>query len=360
MLYYTHVNEDCRPERHSLRQAGSSRLVCIAGSGERVIGLLDSEELREVVVIDSNPEALWLTNLKLSALQTFSPADYLAFVGGGTTAVAEQYARLRTQLLPPGRQYWDERPDVLQGGIINAGAFEQFLARIRPLLHLWLGSRFLDSLQPGSPLHFPHYRWQLLRALFARRWVYRLFRNSDPAFVGPGAQLGLIPAALNKSMAAGDAYASFMTHLIFRGRLDRMLPADLPPSMDVAVLERVQQRLRSGKLHIRYLAGDWADSCRQLDNSASTFYSASDLLSFVPFDYLSHFIADVCHRPFAATMVVRAFLRNRPEDARLQALQRSQPMLTITDLSREESSGMYQVLALQKPSASVSPDNSLT
>ena len=358
MLYYTHVNEDCRPERHSLRQAGSSRLVCIAGSGERVIGLLDSSELREVVIIDSNPEALWLTNLKLTALQQLSPADYLAFIGGGTAAVAEQYARLRAQLLPSGRQYWDGRPDVLQGGIINAGAFEQFLARIRPLLRLWLGSRFLDSLQPGSQLRFPYYRWQLLRALFARRWVYRLFRNNDPAFVGPGARLELIPTALDKSIAAGDAYASFMTHLIFRGRLDRMLPADLPPSMDVAVLERVQQRLRSGELHLRYLTGDWADSCRQLDDSATTFYSASDLLSFVPFDYLSRFVADVCHRPLAATMVVRAFLRNRPEDAQLQALQRSQPSLTISDLSQEESSGMYQVFVLQTPSTSVSPDNS--
>ena len=360
MLYYTHVNEDCRPERRSLRQAGSSRLVCIAGSGERVIGLLDSSELREVVIIDSNPEALWLTNLKLTALQQLSPADYLAFIGGGTTVVAEQYAHLRAQLLPPCRQYWDERPDVLQGGIINAGAFEQFLARIRPLLRMWLGSRFLDSLQPGSPLPFPRYRWQLLSALFAQRWVYRLFRNSDPAFVGPGAQLGLIPAALNASIAAGDAYASFMTHLIFRGRLDRMLPADLPPSMDVAVLERVQQRLRSAELHISYIAGDWADSCRQLDDSATTFYSASDLLSFVDFDYLTHFIADVGRRQSAAVVVVRAFLRNRPEDAQLQALQHSQPMLTVTDLSQEESSGMYQVFVLQTPSASVSPDNSLT
>ena len=358
MLYYAHVNEDCRPERRSLRLSGCSRLVCIAGSGERVIGLLDNDKLREVVIIDSNPEAIWLTNLKISALQQLSPTDYLAFIGG-MSVVAEQYARLREQLLPPCRQYWDEHPDVLQGGLINAGAFEQFLARIRPLLRIWLGSRFLDSLQPGSPLPFPRYRWQLLSALFAQRWVYRLFRNSDPAFVGRGAQLGLIPAALNASIASGDAYASFMTHLIFRGRLDRMLPADLPPSMDVAVLERIQQRLRSGELHIRYIVGDWADSCRQLDDSATTFYSASDLLSFVNFDYLSHFIADVCRRQSAAVVVVRAFLRNRPEDAQLQALQHSQPMLTVTDLSQEESSGMYQVFALQTQSTFVLSDNEL-
>lgn len=356
MIYYAHVNEDCRPERRCLRESGCSRLVCIAGSGERVTGLLDSPQLREVVVIDSNPEALWLTQLKLTALQQLSVDDYLCFIGGGgRAAVTEHYPRLRERLLPDCRVYWDARSAQLQGGLVNAGAFEQFLARIRPLLRLWLGARFLDSLRPGSRQPFPRYRWRLVSALFSRRWVYRLFGNSDPAFVGSGARLALIPAAINETMAAGEAYASFMTHLIFRGQLDRMLPADLPPSMDAAVLSRVQQRLRSGELHIRYVAGDWADSCRQLDEQASTFYAASDLLSFVSPDYLSQFVDDVCSRPPSAVIVLRAFLRNRLTDEQLQAWQRKHTMLTTADLTQEESSRMYQVIALHKPPAFVHP-----
>jgi S-adenosylmethionine:diacylglycerol 3-amino-3-carboxypropyl transferase len=348
MLYYTHVNEDCRPERRCLRESGCSRLVCIAGSGERVTGLLDSPQLRKVVIIDSNPEALWLTNLKLTALQQLSIDDYLRFLGGGRAAVTEHYPGLREWLLPDSRAYWDARSAQLRSGILNAGAFEQFLARIRPLLRLWLGSHFLDSLRPGSWQPFPRYRWQLVSALFSRRWVYRLFRNHDPAFVGSGARLALIPAAINETITAGEAYTSFMTHLIFRGQLDRMLPADLPPSMDVAVLERVQQRLRAGELHIRYVAGDWADSCRQLDEQASTFYAASDLLSFVSPDYLRQFVDDVCSRPPAATIVLRAFLRNRLTEEQLQAWQREHAALAATDLTQEESSRMYQVIALHK------------
>ena len=67
--------------------------------------------------------------------------------------------------------------------------------------------------------------------LFSLPWVYKLAGNRDLAFVGKGAMVSHIPAALDQIIHQGRAPSCFMTHLIFNGHLRGMDEANLPPSL---------------------------------------------------------------------------------------------------------------------------------
>src|SRR5690349_17889002 len=81
MLYYSHVNEDNRIERQLLQVSAATTVVAVAGSGERVIALLDQDMCKEVHAVDINQEALFLLELKLTALKALPVEDYLGFCG---------------------------------------------------------------------------------------------------------------------------------------------------------------------------------------------------------------------------------------------------------------------------------------
>jgi len=64
MLFYSHVNEDNTIERQLLQNSGCRHAVAIAGSGERVIALMDHESCKKITAVDFNKDALFLLQLK--------------------------------------------------------------------------------------------------------------------------------------------------------------------------------------------------------------------------------------------------------------------------------------------------------
>ncbi len=333
-----------------MAEADCENLICIAGSGERLIGLLDGERLRKVWAVDINPEALFLTELKIEALKHLEPAEYLAFVQGGSPQIMSHYLEFRSNLSAACRYYWDDRPKLLLRGILYAGAFERFLSRIRPVLRTWLGAGFLERLQAVEGTYrksFPYLRWKLLRWFFSKRWVYWLWGNRDMAFIGNGACLSVIPDALHRSIMARNAQNSFMMQLIFEGHFDNMKEEALPPSMQLNVLEQIRSRLNSGQLSVAYIWGDWLEQCRLLTPVPGTVYSASDILSFVDLDYLEAFLALTYQRQKDAVVVVRAFVRHRISAETLQKMRTKWPFLQISECSEQESTGMYQVFTFK-------------
>jgi S-adenosylmethionine:diacylglycerol 3-amino-3-carboxypropyl transferase len=362
MIYYSHVNEDCRPERAALDRSGSSTLVAIAGSGERLIGLLDKAQLKVVWAIDNNPEALFLTELKLQALRLLEPREYLRFVEGLHPDYPAHYTTIRPWLSADCREYWDKRPLALKAGILHIGAFERFLARLRPLLRICLGKGFLEVIQGKSSIsapQFPTLRWRFLRWLFARRWAYLLMGNFDPAFTGKNARLTVIPAALHQSLLRGTAGTSFMMHLIFFGNFAQMPVDALPPSMQLDVLEKIRQRLCSGQLKINYCRGDLLEVCQTIEAGQHPFFSLSDILSFEDQQYLRECIQLVFRKQPDAVLAARAFVRNRFREGQPDAYRKHWPRLEITDQTAQESTGMYQVFIFRPAQKAINtPKNS--
>ena len=63
MLYYSHVNEDNRVEKELLDSSAYATIVAVAGSGERILALMDNNICKEFHIVDVNDETLFLLQL---------------------------------------------------------------------------------------------------------------------------------------------------------------------------------------------------------------------------------------------------------------------------------------------------------
>jgi S-adenosylmethionine:diacylglycerol 3-amino-3-carboxypropyl transferase len=345
MIYYSHINEDNRVERELLKTSNCQSVVAICGSGERVISLLDDEKCEKVLVVDCNEEELFLLQLKLAALRVLPVKEYLSFIGHYSSTAKQrlvQYQQARSYLHKAAVNFWDHHQQFIKAGILNAGYFERFLKRIRPLLNFCLGRNSRHVFEDGYNMDsFPVRRWELLKKLFSIRFIYKLAGNRDPAFVGENADTGLIPEALDDSFKTGKAAASFMSHLVFKGSLRQMDQTHFPPSLREDVLSRIKYRLLRGGLNVQYYHSDLLEFLRDLPVSNSkVFYSLSDLLSFTDFHYLQQVLAIIGNH--GNLMVSRSFLRNRLNSRQLEEISQYGQLEQHPD-----STGMYQVVSIQ-------------
>lgn len=354
MLYYTHVNEDNRVERDLLQKAGSSTVIAIAGSGERVISLLDCDTCSLVHVVDVNEEALFLLQLKLAALKVLTVEEYFKFCGHYQASKNERcnwFGRIKKELPFTCMTFWEKNIQLIETGILYVGHFEKFLQRIRPFVVGFLGRHFqlIFSKNIDIFLKFPKKRWNLLRHFFTFHWVYKFWGNKDLAFVSKDAAISYIPNALNKIFYKGETASCFMAHLIFKGHLREMSEENIPPSLQKDTLNKIKKRITASNIFILYHHTDLLSFVNEkkdiLQMQPPIFYSLSDILSFENFNYLQQLIDKVTFHD-NTTLVWRTFLRNRINvNSALQF-----PVVTTCKLQEhtsEESTRMYQVFSYQ-------------
>lgn len=351
MIYYSHVNENNLVERDSFLARSAKSLYAIAGSGERVIALMDCPTLDSVHLIDNNWDALYLCELKIAALGHLSVEDYLSFVGFAPASGQRwaQFEALKPLLSEGCRHFWAERPKDIEMGICHCGHFEQFLHRANPIIRFFLGKGFYQcfSVKKADWKGFPALRWRIVKAIFSHRWTYLLFGMKDSAFVSKDSDLQVIPAALQQSLDGDGVAQSGLFHLIFNGHLRLMSEENLPPSFQKAVLLRIQAALKDGRLKIYYHFGDVLDVLGRsnLKQEEAPFFSLSDILSFVNLDYQQKLIQLITtSNTGAGTLVFRAFVRNRLTPAQVADLKKQ--FGTLKDLTAKERSHFYQVFQI--------------
>lgn len=346
MLYYSHVNEDSRVERKLLRATDSNTIVVVAGSGERVLALLDDEAVRQVHVVDVNEEALFLLQLKLNALTLLSTENYLGFCGHLPAKAGQRKAwfdQFKNKLAPAAENYWQNNLASIEKGIANTGHFEKFLGRVRPSINLFLGKNFKNGFRgSGTSTAFPRKRWKLLLRIFSFRFIYQLWGNKDVAFVSPDAIVKQIPLALNQLVEGGTLQSCFMAHLIFKGHMREMAQPDIPPSLQRDILEKIKSRMASASLTIHYHHADVLSFVQSNKGTLQepVFYSLSDILSFENADYLKQVSEQINTQ--GHTLVWRTFLRNRIEKDRIRNFLDHNH---IEDHSMDECTKMYQVFS---------------
>lgn len=199
MIFYSHVNEDNIVEKYCMNQTSFQNLVCISGSGERVLALMDHSSLNQLFVIDSNIEALHLMELKLKALEKLSLKNYLEFIGiNPSKNRVPTFEFLKSELSNASHIFWENRVSSIKKGVVHIGHFEQFLARFRPFFKVFLGKSFYRCFEKDFTEidDFPHWRWQLLKRIYAQDWAFKLGGSKDIAFISDDANQALIPNGL--------------------------------------------------------------------------------------------------------------------------------------------------------------------
>ena len=349
MIYYSHVNEDNRVERELLQRSNCKTVIAVAGSGERILALLDNMACQEFHAVDVNEEALFLLELKVVVLRHLTVEQYLEFCGHKHCKKKQRhewFEQVKPELSAACKMHWEKHISLVENGIIYCGHFERFLQRVRPFVVQFLGKNFLKILS-GTALNaneFPKRRWKFVMRIFSQRWIYKAWGNKDVAFVGDDSFIRHIPDALDQTIRRGDAASSFITHLIFNGHLRDMKEENLPPSLRKEVLKSVKERLGSGSIILHF---HHADLLQFVGNGAESthgvFYSISDILSFEGHDYLQKLLNKTGG---AGNLVVwRTFLRNRIDGDFENVLKTKYHGLT--SYTSSESTGMYQVFAMR-------------
>ncbi len=139
MLFYTHVNEDNLVENQYLHTGSFQSLFCVAGSGDRLLSLMGKPSVRDVFVIDSNREALFLSELKIKSLQNLAVEDYLSFIGVQKISSGERlkmYRQVAAQLSPDCRQYWEEKQPDLAKRLLDTG-LSDYVTEFSSGLKVW-------------------------------------------------------------------------------------------------------------------------------------------------------------------------------------------------------------------------------
>ena len=350
MIWYSHVNEDNRAERNLLLQGQYDQVICITGSGERALALMDAGSVRAFHVIDINPEANYLLELKLASLKALGERDYLAFcglLGKRSESYGAATREILNRLSPSCRDYWEKRIDLVLAGVAHCGHFERFLGRIRPTLQAVLGKSFHECfMRPYDSLQkFPFKRWKFLLRVFSQRWVYLLLGNRDPAFVAPNAETLQISRALQHTLEENQVMGSFMFHLIFRGDLNAMPLEQLPPSLREEVLRAILLKLREPGFLLQFHEGDLKTTVASWpsQNFSRTFFSISDILSFADFDYLLEFLELLNGEKIA--VVFRSFLRHGVSREQMETLKTR--FKGVADISHKDQTRMYKIYHVQ-------------
>ncbi len=190
LIRYANCWEDADILCEALRPEKGRRLLSIASSGDNTLALLAGGA--EVVAADLSVAQLACVELRCAVFQHLTYAETLAILGVWASDERNVlYNRIRGDLSPAARSFWDDRKSVIESGVIHNGKFEDyfrlFRTRVLPLIHSQKLVRSLMEERNQSEReefyarHWGNWRWRLCFRIFFSRAVMGRF-GRDPEF----------------------------------------------------------------------------------------------------------------------------------------------------------------------------------
>lgn len=175
-IHYSQCWEDPRTLTRALPVNPEDAVLSIASGGDNTLALLLGNP-RSITAIDKNPAQIFLTELKMRAIETLEYDDFVDFVGARPCKARHRlYASVRPSLTSNARAYWDTQTSAIQKGVIHCGTFERYFHCFRqvvlPLIHRRKTTRQLlvvPSLDRQRAFYdevWNNRRW---------RWLFRVF-----------------------------------------------------------------------------------------------------------------------------------------------------------------------------------------
>lgn len=167
-ILYSRVWEDDRVDRLALAIQPGDRVLVIASAGDvALLAALDGAG--EVVAVDRNPAQLHLLELKLAALRTLDAGAFWTLFGEGRAPLAPPwYDRVRPELPPLSRRFWDRHAGMFEIGLRHQSRVELGLLILGPLVRRLVGRRGFDRMLDAPDAH-------VQGQLYARRYSRRIW-----------------------------------------------------------------------------------------------------------------------------------------------------------------------------------------
>lgn len=360
-LNYTLANEDTSLELGILKPR-VNHVMSVAGSGARVLPLL-AKAPQKLSCVDLVQEQLYLTELRIESLRTFSHEEYLSFWGypPHETSPSQRKALFnRISLSGPARNFLSLFLEQIQWRTpLYEGKWEKTIAKLsqinrwvtrKPGADLFLSqnkAQFLNYLSTS----FPRRRWNLILLLLGNSNTFNalLYRGHFPKKNIKTSYYRFYQSAFDRIFHQGLPQENFLLELLFFGKLKN--PSANPIECSEDVFHQAKQSLKNTT--VQYLCGDVIREC-EVSETPIDFLSLSDVPSYfsgsLETQYMQRVRKGLTHE---GIVVLRHYLRV-PEGTHLQGF--ANKTKQYNSLIEKEKVQMYKVEVYQKqPQSSLDP-----
>lgn len=172
--------------------AAGDDVFAIGASGDQTLCFaLDGP--KSITALDFNLTQCVLLELKIRAIDKLTYGETLEFLGVRPCGRRDAYyAKLRDDLTPTAREFWDAHPDPIRKGVIHSGRFENMFRIFRwtmlPLVHSsrdvrdLLAIRSLEEQRRFYDQRWDTWRWRGLFGLFFNKTVMAATGRSKAHF----------------------------------------------------------------------------------------------------------------------------------------------------------------------------------
>lgn len=252
LIRYANCWEDADILLKGLDPKPGSRILSIASAGDNSFSLLVTDP-EVVVAVDVNTIQLHLIELKKAAIALLEYEQVLAFLGFRECADRlALFDRIKHDLSPEARLYWEKNREQLASGIVFEGKFEKyfrlFVRRILPWIHTQKRVEALLAPKPAEAQRqfyakkWDTWRWRFLFKIFFSRYVMGKY-GRDPEFLKEvEVSVGrTICEKAGKHLQSTGAQTNFMLRYNLTASFGDLLPHYLQPENFAVIRQRLDR-----------------------------------------------------------------------------------------------------------------------
>ncbi|MBX9941300.1 MAG: BtaA family protein [Candidatus Obscuribacterales bacterium] len=294
-LRYSQCWEDVTPLLQQISGLAGARVLSVAAAGDNTLSIASLPNVREVLAFDFSGAQLALLELKMASFKTLSHLEILYFLGArGDKSYADYrlavYEKLRKELSPPSRQFFDRHRSKIKFGVIHSGKldryFRLFSQFVLPLLH---DRKTIDDLLKAksrqAQRQFYIERWHTgaykiaCRIFFSRFFISLMGRDHDCFDQASDSFGNFIESAVEKHLKFGHLADNHYLHYILRGGYGEHLPHYLEA--------RNYEAVKNSLSKIRLVEADMHSLVSSLEAQSIDAFNLSDVFEYMSEDEAS-------------------------------------------------------------------------
>lgn len=292
-LNYTMSNEDTQLE-HDLLPENTGHVLCIAGSGSRVLPLF-AKKPKQMSISDYSIEQLALTKTRIETLRCLEHQEFLAFWGYPSQKLMEPHER---QKLFHQLELNDREQEIMSTifksnewkPLLYSGSYEKAIIKLSRVIQKILGDKHIEKLKSFNDHYkfasylkndFPRLKWKLLVSVLGNSTMLNalLYKGKHPKKNIDISYSKYYNQMFDKLFSLFTPKESFFLQLILFSEIIDIENAPFETN------EKIFSQMKAGieNCKINFYQGDLFSNIEKFDTNID-FVSFSDILSYFPVD----------------------------------------------------------------------------
>lgn len=290
-LNYTMSNEDTQLE-YDLLPHGTAHVLCIAGSGSRVLPLF-AKQPKQISISDYSIEQLALTKTRIETVRCLEHPEFLAFWGYPSQKIMEPHER---QEIFYKLEINDIEKEIMSSifksnewkPLLYSGSYEKMIIKLSKIIQKILGEKHINKLKNLEDHYqfknylkneFPRLRWKLLISVLGNSTMLNalLYKGNHPKKNIDISYSKYYNQMFEKLFSLFTPKESFFLQLLLFNEIIDIKHAPLETN------KQIYLKMKEGinNCRINFYQGDLFSNIEKFDTNID-FVSFSDILSYFP------------------------------------------------------------------------------